>query len=275
MSESSKAEDTLDAAVEVVEELTEEEIKERHLLEVKVERSFYQAALALRELHARKLFRSTHSRFDYYCRDRFGFSQQNADLLIRAAGVIDNLKVTTNGCNFLPTSERQVRPLTKLRPNEQRLVWEGAVEEAGGKVPSGRIVQGIVQRLKEKPLVKASDFCKAGQVFTLMGLVEKERKYNGCWAITVEPKDFIVRVDVHDMTLAVKSENLNPIDDLEAQRQLPQLLKRIKRLREVGLLDRFAYTTLEHLGRQTYLTDVEQGVLEWLETHYNVVKNDL
>ncbi len=100
--------------VEVVEELSPDEAADRQRLEMKVERAFYEAAVALQELQDRKLYRSTHSRVDHSCRDRFGFSQQNADLLIRAARVIDNLKFATNGCNFLPASERQVRPLTKL-----------------------------------------------------------------------------------------------------------------------------------------------------------------
>jgi hypothetical protein len=55
----------------------------------------------------------------------------------------------------------------------------------------------------------------------------------------------------------VKSENLRPIDDPDACHQLPEILKRTKRLRQVGLLDRGADAVLQHLGRQTYLTDLE------------------
>jgi len=69
----------------------------------------------------------------------------------------------------------------------------------------------------------------------------------------------------------VKPENLKPIDEPDVRRQLPQILKRIRRLRDCGLLDRCAYTVLESLGRQTYLTPVEEGLLQWLENHYGVV----
>jgi len=55
-------------------------------------------------------------------------------------------------------NERQVRPLTTLEPDEQREVWQQAVE--AGENPSGRIVQGIVERLKEKPHLKATDFVR-------------------------------------------------------------------------------------------------------------------
>ncbi|WP_250126325.1 hypothetical protein [Chroococcidiopsis sp. CCMEE 29] len=259
------------AAVEVLEELTQQEADDRHRLEVKVERAFYEAALALRELHDRKLYRSTHSRFDHYCRERFGFSQQNADLLIRAARVIDNLKVTTIGCNFLPTSERQVRPLTKLGPDEQREVWQQAVEQAGNKVPSGRIVKSlVVERLKEKPLFPAADFCRIGDVFILTRLEGNESRYNRCPCTAVELKNFTVEVDVYDATLLVKPENLKPIDSPDARRQLPQTLKRIKRLRNVGLLDRGAYNVLEDLGQQIYLTDLEEKLLTFLEKEYGI-----
>ena len=248
-------------------ELTEQEALERHRLELKVERAFYEAAIALKELHERKLYRSTHSRFDHYCRDRFGFSQQNADLLIRAAGVIDNLKVTTIGCNFLPTSERQVRPLSTLEPNEQRQVWQQAVEAAGNRVPSGRIVKSIVMQLKEKPMRYATQFCNKGDVFTLIGLEGNVRKYNRCPCVVVELSEFTIMVDVYDATIMVKPENLNRIDSPDVVRQLPTTVSRIKRLQQCNL-DRGAIHVLEALGRQTYLTHLEEKLLAFLELEY-------
>lgn len=130
--------------------------------------------------------------------------------------------------------------------------------------------QGIVSRLKEKPLVLAKDFCEPGDAFILKELVEEERKYNGYWAITNEVRDFTVVVDVHDGTLSVKPENLQPIDEPDARRQLPQILKRIRRLRNVGLLDRAAYNVLEDLGRQTYLTPLEEKFLRLMEHEYGI-----
>ncbi len=83
-------------------------------------------------------------------------------------------------------------------------------------------------------------------------------------------RDFTVEVEVHDSILIVKADNLNPIASPDAHRQLPQTLKRIKRLRNAGLLDRGAYNVLEDLGRQTYLTNVEEKLLSCLEEHYGV-----
>lgn len=267
------------AAVQVVEELTEQELAERHRLELKVERAFTEAGFALRELRDQRLYRSTHRTFEEYCRERFAFQRAHAYRLMECAAVVDNLspngrqneeiEVETTDRQILPTSERQVRPLTILNPDEQREVWQQAVEQAGGKVPSGRVVKDIVERLKAKQLIRAADFCVEGDIFTLTRLME-QRKYNGCWAIVTEINDFTVKVEVHDAVLTVKPDNLNPLDDPQTHRELPQLLKRIKQLRDCGMLDRVTYTILESLGRQTHLTEMEDKVLTFLEQQYQI-----
>jgi hypothetical protein len=267
-SESSDAKTISVPAVQVLEELTEAEAAELHRLELKVERAFYEAGAALREIRDKQLYRSTHRTFEEYCRDRFGFTRHSANLKILAVDVVDDL--VTNGHQILPTNERQVRPITNLQSQERSLIWQQAVEQAGNKIPSGRIVKGIVERLKSKPLRTASDFCSLGDVFTLIRLEGAERKYNGYWAITSHVNDFTLVVDVHDTAITVKPENLKPIDDPDVRRQLPQILKRIRRLRECGLLDRCAYTVLESLGRQTYLTPLEDKFLKVMEQEYGI-----
>ncbi|MBW4641220.1 MAG: hypothetical protein KME05_23995 [Gloeocapsa sp. UFS-A4-WI-NPMV-4B04] len=257
--------------VELLEELTPQEAAERHRLELKVERAFYEAGIALRQLREQRLYRSTHRNFEDYCQDRFGMTRRKGDYLITAAGVFENLEMRTNCSQILPTNESQVRPLTTLEsPDEQMEVWQQAVEQAGNKVPSGRIVKGIVERLKEKPLIRATDFCSTGDVFTLIRLEGAERKYNGCWAIASHINDFTLEVDVYERTFTVKPENLKQIDEPDVRRQLPQTLKRIRRLRNVGLLDRGAYYVLEGLGRQLYLTDFEDDLLTFIEQRYGI-----
>jgi hypothetical protein len=261
-------------AIEVP-ELTEQEVSDRLHLERKVERAFFEAGKALMELRDRRLYRSTHRTFEEYCKDRFGYSRDTAYLKLSATVVYDNIQkyLPTIGRQIpMPTNERQLRDLAKanFEPDVQADVWQQAVEEAGGKIPSGRIVKGVVERLLDKPLFFARDFCQIGDVFTICKLEGTERKYNSCWAIAVALGEFSVEVDVHDATFNVKPENLNKIDSPEAHRQLPQIKKRILRLRNCGMLDRCAYTVLESLGRQIYLTVVEEGLLQWLEKHYGV-----
>lgn len=274
--------DTPAVAIEVVEELTDEELKERHRLELKVERAFFEAGKALAQLRERKLYRSTHRSFAEYCQDRFGYTRYSAYYKIAASEVFDNLltfsqqDIATKSNQVLPTKETQVRPLAKLEPEEQLKVWQQAVASAGCRVPSERIVkaevlrhQGIGERLKEKYHTPATDSYNVSDVFLLTGLLGSERKYNGCWAITISVNDFTLNVEVHDAVLLVQPDNLNPIDSPDARRQLSNILLRIKRLRQYGLLDRGAYYVLEGIGRQTSLTEVEEGLLSWLENHYS------
>lgn len=250
-----------------IEELSDDELCDRHRLELRVERAFYEAGTALRELRDRRLYRDTHGTFEDYCKERFGYHRRRSYQLIDAADVLENL--CTNGTQILPNSERQVRPLTKLEPTQQVLAWQQAVESAGGKAPSGRIVKSIVEQLKEKPLRYATDFCAVGDVFTLTQLEGEERRYNCCPCVAVDLNEFTVKVDVCNATIAVKPENLKSIDSPEVIQQFPTILRRIKRLWQCEL-DRGAISVLEALGKQTYLTYLEEKLLTFLEREYRI-----
>lgn len=179
---------------EGTEELSDDQLCDRQRLELRVERAFYEAGKALTQLRDRRLYRSTHKNFESYCYERFGMKRIYAHYLIDAAIVMDNL---ASGCsqivNIFPTNESQCRPLTKLEPELQQTCWQQAVEQAGGKVPSARIVKGIVQQLKEKPLRYATDFCSIGGVFTLTQLEGEERRYNCYPCVVVELNNFTVK----------------------------------------------------------------------------------
>jgi hypothetical protein len=85
-------------------------------------------------------------------RDRFDFSKSAVYYLISASEVVDNLRCpqivdTKKYINVLPTKESQCRSLAKLSPEEQRQAWYKAVELAGNKVPSSRLVKEAVREL--------------------------------------------------------------------------------------------------------------------------------
>jgi hypothetical protein len=62
--------------------------------------------------------------------------RQNEELKMSPIGrQNEEHKTFTNGTQILPTNERQVRPLTKLPPEQQIIAWKRAVETA----PHGRI----------------------------------------------------------------------------------------------------------------------------------------
>ena len=257
-------------AVEVP-ELTEEEQRDRLHLERRVERAFFEAGKALTELRDRRLYRSTHKTFEEYCRDRFAHSRQQSNYLIAAAGVYENLttigcqnveneNLTTNGSQILPTSERQVRPMTKLEPQEQQEVWLRAVELAGGKVPTGRIVKDVVQRIMERTQVPNS--YQIGEVCQILVKDNPElRGKGGCWAIISAVNEFSCTVRVWNGEYTVGLQHLKSFNYLPQECQQMQVIcDRISRVYS-GALEESVQNFLESLGKlnRSYLTALEEN----------------
>ncbi|MEH2002594.1 MAG: hypothetical protein V7L00_28315 [Nostoc sp.] len=269
------------SAVEVT-ELSQEEQSDRLHLERRVERAFFEAGKALTELRDRRLYRSTHKTFEEYCRDRFGHSRQQSNYLIAAAGVYENLttigcqnvaneNLTTNGSQILPTSERQVRPMTKLEPQEQQEVWLRAVELAGGKVPTGRIVKDVVQRIMERTQVPNT--YQIGEVCQIIVKDSPElRGKGGCWAIVSAVNDFSCNVKMWDGEYAVGLQHLKSFNYLPQEcQQIQVICDRINRVYSRGL-EESVQRFLESLGRlnRAYLTDLEEKVLGLVELEIGV-----
>ena len=155
--------------------LSESEKAERDDLECTVQQAFFVAGQALKLLRDKRLYRETHATFESYVRDRFDFTKRAAYYLIDAYEVVNNLKaahslapsddagsllkseqfVHSNKSTILPTKESQCRPLAKLSPERQREVWQIAVEEAKGKVPSARIIKTIINQSNSDADMKA------------------------------------------------------------------------------------------------------------------------
>jgi hypothetical protein len=241
-------------------------------LERKVERAFYEAGLALRELRDRRLYRSTHKTFEEYCKDRFGFGRSRSYRLIDAVTVVENLADNSEmlpiGQQILPTTERQVRPLTKLEPEQQREAWSKAVESAGGKVPSGRIVKDIVQIIKEKTQKAVPNPYHVGDICRIIASSDPELKgKGGQWCIVSEIHEFSCTVKIYQGEITIRLENLRLIDystaDCEA---LARLCDRLHQIYSDDL-EEVARCNLDFLGKldRPYLTALEEKLLAVLE----------
>ena len=266
------------AAVEVP-ELTEQEQSDRLHLERRVERAFFEAGKALTELRDRRLYRSTHKTFEEYCRDRFSYTYRHVNYLIAGCLIVDNIKMGTNssqnesqdemGTNssqILPTSEVQVRPLAKLEPQQQPEAWQQAVEQAGGKVPSGRIVKDVVQQIMER--TKVPNTYQIGEVCQILVKDNPElRGKGGCWGIVSAVNEFSCTVKTWDGEYTVGLQHLKSYNYLPAEwRQMQQIGDRISRVYSSGL-EESVQKFLEMLGKlnHAYLTDLEEKVLSLLE----------
>lgn len=242
--------------------LSADEENELHRLELKIERSFYDAGVSLKQIRDNKLYRAKHKTFENYCKERFAFSRINAHYKIAAAEVVDNL--LTSGEQILPTSEHQVRGLVNLEPEEQAQVWRRAVEVSDG-IPTSKVVKSITEKLKLKPLVKPADFCSVGDVFYLERLEGGERKYNQCPCVVLQVDNFTLLVGTYDEALRVSTRNLRAMDDPSAASTIPHLLSRISSLQEVFRDEESAGMILSLLGKKPYLNAFEEGLLEWFE----------
>jgi hypothetical protein len=214
--------------VEVVyDELTPEELRERLQLERKVERSFYEAGKALMELRNKRLYRSTHKTFQEYCKDRFGFERRHPYRLIDAADVVDNLiqmrpngtqnevedslTMRPSGTQILPTSERQVRPLTKLEPEQQLQAWQRSVKAADGKSPPSRIVSDIVEQIMKR--TKVPNPYQMGEICQILPKENPElRGKSKCWCIVTQVNDFSCVVRAWDGEYVVRMDHLKSLD---------------------------------------------------------------
>ncbi|MDZ8140470.1 MAG: hypothetical protein RM049_35135 [Nostoc sp. DedQUE04] len=276
---------TITVSAAEVEELSEAEERDRLHLERRVERAFFEAGKALAELRDRRLYRSTHKTFEQYCKDRFGYTRIAASYKIAAATVMDNLltnglqkeeiatdelqtpKMLTNGLQILPNNERQVRPLVSLEPKVQREAWQKAVEEAGGKVPSGRIVKNVVQRIIER--TRVPNTYQLGEVCQILAKDNPElRGKGGCWGIVNHVGEFSCTVTMWDGEYTVRIDHLKPLNYLESEcQQMHQISDRISRLRDSGKLEASAEAVLKCLGelKRPYLTQFEEELLSFIE----------
>jgi hypothetical protein len=99
---------------------------------------FFVVGSALLQIRERKLYRDSHPSFERYCIDRWDFSRQHAYRLIAAVGVAEHL---APGSLPAPESERQVRALTSLEPEQQQEAWAQAVEHSNGCAPTAAVVE--------------------------------------------------------------------------------------------------------------------------------------
>jgi hypothetical protein len=240
-----------------------------------VERAVFEAGKALAELRDRRLYRSTHKTFEEYCKERFGYSRRQPYFLMDAAVVFDNLLEKCDPLDqVLPTNERQVRPMTKLEPQSHQEVWLRAVELAGGKVPTGRIVKDVVQRIMER--TKVPNTYQIGEVCQILVKDNPElRGKGGCWAIVSAVNEFSCIMRMWDGEYTVGLQHLKSFNYLPAECQQMQVIcdacgglrLRISRVYSDSL-EETVKSLLQSLGKvnRPYLTELEEKLLSLLES---------
>lgn len=131
-----------------ISELTENEVQKLTNLEKIVNsgiRSFISAGLALAVIRDERLFRKSHETFADYCHERWQLDASYAHRLICASKLHSLLSPIGT---VKPTSESQIRPLTKLSVEQAKQAWQQAVVAAGNQPPTANQVKLAVSQLK-------------------------------------------------------------------------------------------------------------------------------
>ncbi|MBW4558821.1 MAG: hypothetical protein KME59_23455 [Trichormus sp. ATA11-4-KO1] len=179
----------------------------------------------------------------------------------------------TIGSQILPTSERQVRPLVPLEPEQQRLAWQQAIEQAGGKIPSGRIVQDIVDKIRDR--TKVPNPYRLGEICTLLPKDNPELKgKSGCWGVITHLGDYSCTLETWDAEYAVKIEHLKSLELSDNDCQfMQQLCLRLRRLQEIENRDNAVDWLCLGLGKQLkpYLSPLQEKLLADVEQEYGLI----
>ncbi|QFS52042.1 hypothetical protein [Nostoc sphaeroides] len=187
---------------------------------------------------------------------------------------MDNLQKCPQIVDILPTAEGQVRPMTKLEPQEQHEVWLRAVELAGGKVPTGRIVKDVVQKIMER--TKVPNTYQIGEVCQILVKDNPElRGKGGCWGIVSAVNEFSCTLRMWDGEYTIGLQHLKSYNYLPAECEQMQVIcdacgglrLRINRVYSSGL-EESVQKFLESLGKlnRASLTALEEKLLKVLES---------
>lgn len=122
--------------------------------------TFRETGQALLKIRDGLLYRATHGTFEKYCQEQWEMTRRQADRLIESSQVVETLS-KLRPIGPIPTTESQARELVGLNPDEQRLVWQTAIETA----PNGKITGAHIRETREA-LIKNP---KQGTLPTLEG----------------------------------------------------------------------------------------------------------
>lgn len=130
--------------------LTDAERGELARREAAVKAGFTAAAENLAYIRDHRLYREGFATFEAYLSARWNIGRAQGYRLVEHATTLRALAAPCGPPLPLPTAERQTRPLKKLPLPVRREAYAAAVEMAGGKTPSGPLVDAAVKMFVPK-----------------------------------------------------------------------------------------------------------------------------
>ena len=108
--------------------------------------TFVEVGIALARIRDARLYRIEFPTFEAYCREKWEYSRRRADYLITAAQLFRHLR--TNCSQIQPGHESQLRALIGLSHEQAQQAWQRAVEMAGQRRMTARLVKKAMQELQ-------------------------------------------------------------------------------------------------------------------------------
>ena len=164
-----------------------------------------QALLSIRD---QRLYRQSYSTFEDYLRQRWDLGSPYAYRLMDASAVVEHLLPIGS---TLPVNEAQARPLTSLPPEQQREVWQVAVDTAPAGKVTAKHVQETVKRVKATGTTSSNTTTpKAPKLFDVQTITTKIKELYMDWLRHCDDDD----------TLETAQFFLNTLSDLAQGRAM-------------------------------------------------------
>lgn len=117
--------------------------------------TFVEVGAALLAIRDGRLYRAEFGTFEDYCQERWGITPQHGHRLMTAAATVGNLEPIGS---ILPATESQARPLTRLKPEQQREAWARVVETAApGKITAAHVSSVVDDMFFSVPTPESTD----------------------------------------------------------------------------------------------------------------------
>lgn len=276
MSESSKVEDNPFTTVEVVEQPTESETSEHHLLMTKAEAQRCVEAIKKHAVSLRQLLVELEERRGW---EALGYRSITACLVSEFKNskpvLVRELKVGRIEKHHLQVPigtylESQLRPLSKLFSTQQYQPTIAKAHQLAGdtRLTATHVARAVGEVLNSTRFVKRTNPSKykAGDLVRIQcqtGALPEQRTWDGCWAIVQSTGNIsCVKVLVGNKEVDYMADDLDWNDNSDAQ--LRDICDRLLALWQTEL-EPIEQTVLKELQRRHFFTDLEVQIISLLE----------
>ena len=221
--------------------LTEQEKNEFELLKHNVHCGLYVIGSSLSRIRNLRLYREDHKNFEEFCQKEYGYGRQYVNRQIMGAEIAEDIKSLVPNWHqdrklILPTSESQVRSLASFDKHKRVELWQKAVEKAGNKVPSARLVKEIADKESKKETkhinenVKIDRF-KEDDVVKIVSKKSELKPVKGCLGQIVSVESFTYTVQTWRGTRSqISHSDLKLVSTIDSE-QMRLYLVRLNLLR--------------------------------------------